>query len=426
MSSWRSFTGRLLRQRGFAGFLASTFSLGIGYAFVLPYLSLWGTGAVGFSVFQFGLFMTATSLSGIGVSTVLARLSDTRVSRRAMLMLGGGAGVLGYAGYGFVRAPLLLVGVGVTAIAVSSVCFSQLFAAARDWFTREPALRQEIGVTLSVVRVCFSFAWTAGPALGAMIKSHFNFVGLFLGAATFYLCFFVGVWRFVPRELRPTRDAGVVHLPVWRTLRRPDLLGYFACWVLIFAAFTMNMMNLPLAVIRELDGTNRDLGIIFGVGAVVEVPLMLWFGHLATRGQQVFLLRIGMAVTTLYFVLVLLAREPWHVYFIQCLSGTAFAILANVAIGFFQDLLPGQAGLATTVFGNATQLGNLIGYLGFGALASGLEPRALFGAGAIAGAAAFLLFHVVHRAARPAAAEASRPAAVAHAQPGRPRQQRKS
>ncbi len=42
-------------------------------------------------------------------------------------------------------------------------------------------------MTLSVVRVCFSFAWTAGPALGAMVKSHFNFVGLFLGAATFYL-----------------------------------------------------------------------------------------------------------------------------------------------------------------------------------------------------------------------------------------------
>ncbi len=142
MTSWRSFTGRLLRQRGFTGFLASTFSLGIGYAFVLPYLSLWGTGAVGFSVFQFGLFMTATSLSGIGVSTVLARLSDTRVSRRAILMLGGGAGVLGYAGYAFVRDPLLLVVVGVTAIALSSVCFSQLFATARDWFTREPALRR--------------------------------------------------------------------------------------------------------------------------------------------------------------------------------------------------------------------------------------------------------------------------------------------
>jgi len=400
MTSWWSYTGRLLRQRGFVGFLAATFALGVGYAFVLPYLSLWGTEAVGFSVLHFGLFMTATSLSGIGVSTIFARLSDTRVSRRAMLMLGSGAGVLGYAGYALVREPIVLVALGVTTIAFSSMCFSQLFAAARDWFSREPALRTEIGVTLSVVRVCFSFAWTAGPALGAVIKSRFDFAGLFLGAAAFYLIFFLGVWRFVPAALRPAPAAGARKLSVWRTLRRPDLLGYFACWVLLFAAFTMNMMNLPLAVTHAFGGTARDLAIIFGVGPVVEVPLMLWFGHLATRGRQVLLLRIGMAVTVLYFALLLVAREPWHVYFIQSLSGMAFAILANVAIGFFQDLLPGQIGLATTVFGNATQLGNLIGYLGFGVLARALELRSLFLVGAIAGTAAFLLFQVVHAAAR--------------------------
>ncbi len=193
--------------------------------------------------------------------------------------------------------------------------------------------------------------------------------------------------------------SGVVHLPVWRTLRRPDLLGYFACWVLIFAAFTMNMMNLPLAVTRELGGTNRDLGIIFGVGPVVEVPLMLWFGHLATRGQQVFLLRIGMAVTTLYFVLLLLAREPWHVVLhpvpqrhrVRNPRERRDRLLSGSPA---RSGWPGDDGIR-----NATQLGNLIGYLGFGALASGLEPRALFGAGAIAGAAAFLLFHLIHRAA---------------------------
>jgi SET family sugar efflux transporter-like MFS transporter len=400
MNSWWSFTGRLLRQRGIVGFLASTFSLGIGYAFVLPFLSLWGTEAVGFSAFQFGLFMTATSLSGIVVSTVLARLSDTRLSRRTLLMLGSGSGALAYTGYGLLRDPFALVAIGLTANALSTVCFAQLFATARDWFTREPALRRDIGVTLSVVRVCFSFAWTAGPALGAVIKAHFDFTGLFLGAATCYVLFLLGAWRWVPPELRPAPGGAAAQLSVWRTLRRPDLLGYFACWVLLFAAFTMNMMNLPLAVTRELGGTARDLGIIFGVGPVVEVPLMLWFGHLASRGQQVLLLRIGMAVTVLYFVLLLFAREPWHVYFIQSLSGVAFAIIANVAIGFFQDLLPGQVGLATTVFGNATQLGNLVGYLGFGALASALGPRGLFAVGAIAGAIALVLFLVVHRLAR--------------------------
>lgn len=393
--SWGRYTQLLLRQRGFVGFLGATFALGLGYSFVLPYLSLWGTSAVGFSRLEFGLFMTVTSVCAIATSTVLARWSDTRVSRKLLLLVGSAGGALGYAGYAILREPVLLLLVGVTAIALASVCFSQLFATARDWFASELTLGRDIGIALSIVRVCFSFAWTAGPAVGAVLMARHGFAGLFLGAAALYLVFFLGVWRFVPREVGSATRRTAAHLPVWESLRRPDLLGYFACFVLIFAAFTMNMMNLPLVVAQELGGTSRDLGIIFGVGPAVEIPLMLWFGHLATRGHQLALIRLGGWTTVLYFAALLLAREPWHVYPIQILSGVSFAILANVAIGFFQDLLPGQAGLATTIFANASHVGNLFGYFGFGALASTLPPRGLFAAGMVSAAIAAILLMAI-------------------------------
>jgi len=37
----------LLRRTGFAGLLAANFTLGLAYAFVLPYISMWGTLEVG-------------------------------------------------------------------------------------------------------------------------------------------------------------------------------------------------------------------------------------------------------------------------------------------------------------------------------------------------------------------------------------------
>lgn len=403
MSPWLRHTRQLFQQAGFAGLLAATFALGMGFSFVFPFLSLWGTQAVGFTPFQFGLFMTLTSLSAVCVTTLLARWSDTHVPRKVMLLLGSAAGVLGYTGFAFTRNPLLLVGLGVTLVAFASICFSQLFATARDWFAVDGEVTADVAITLSLVRVCFSFAWTAGPALAAAIVAHFDFVGLFLGAATLYLLFHLGVWRFVPYQRRPAHlVAAVARVSVWRTLRRPDLLGYFLAFMLVFAAFAMNMMNLPLAITHELGGTAGDLGLVFAVGPAVEIPLMLWFGQLAARGHQLALIRLGGCTSALYFVLLFTATEVWQVCLMQLLSGMSFAIVGNVAITFFQDLLPEQPGLATTVFANSSSLGNLVGYVAFGLLAGPLGAHGLIGACALSATVASLALLWL-RPCRPAA-----------------------
>lgn len=403
MSSWARHTRHLFRQPGFAGFLASAVALGMGFSFVFPFLSLWGTQAVGFSPFQFGLFMTLTSLSGVAVATLLARWSDTRIPRKIMLLVGGTSGTLGYGAFAFLHEPALLLLIAVTFIAVASVCFSQLFATARDWFAADGAVTEDAAITLSIVRVCFSLAWTAGPALGAALMARHDFVGLFLGAAALYALFVLGVWRFVPYQRRSVAvTAAIARVSVWRTLRRPDLLGYFLAFVFVFASFAMNMMNLPLAVVHALGGRPADLGLVFAVGPLVEIPLMLWFGQLAARGRQLALIRVGGVTSAVYFLLLLQANEVWHVCLIQALSGMAFAIIGNIAITFFQDLLPGQPGLATTVFANSSSIGNLVGYLSFGALSNALGPRGLFGACAVAAVtASAMLFWLKPRPVAP-------------------------
>jgi SET family sugar efflux transporter-like MFS transporter len=354
----------ILRHPGLAGLLASTLALGMAFSFV----STWGTQEIGMRPVWFGTFMTVTALSAIVASTTLARWSDTHVPRKIMLAVGGASGALGYAGYAFLRDPFALLAVGATAIAFASICFSQLFAHVREEFSGGVSAGAAPGFLTGLVRVCFSVAWTAGPALGAALLERHGFRGLFLGAASLYLLFLGGVLAFVPwRPRLPLAQQGV-HQPVWRVLTRGDILAVFVAFLLVFASHAMNLMNLPLTITTVLGGTQRDLGIAFGIGPVVEIPLMLWFGHLAARGRQLGLIRMGAAVTVAYFFALSLARAPWHVYPIQILSGVSFAILTNVAILFFQDLLPGRAGLATAIFSNASNLGNLVGYFSFGAL----------------------------------------------------------
>jgi MFS transporter, SET family, sugar efflux transporter len=369
---------RILRQPDFAGLLASAFALGVGSSFVSPFLSLWGTQEVGMRPLVFGIYMTVTSLSAIIVATTLARWSDTHVPRKVMLLIGGTGGILGYTGYAFVRNPWLLICIGSTVLALAAVCFSQLFAHTRERFFGADIPGVPAGFLTSVVRVCFALAWTAGPSVGAWVMVHYGFRGLLLGAATMYAVFLVGVMRFVPFERRSAQTRAAAREPVWQVLTRRDILAVAVAFLLIFAAHTINMLNLPLVITQVLGGTGVDVGFTFGVGPVVEIPLMLWFGLLAARGHQLALIRFGAASTVVYFLLLTLARAPWQVLPMQVLHGLSFAIISNVAILFFQELVPGQPGLATTLFTNSANLGNLVGYFSFGSLVQPFGNRGMF------------------------------------------------
>src|SRR5689334_17161090 len=78
------------------GLLAGAFALGLASSFVIPFLSLWGTRAIGMTPFEFGMFMTTTSFGAVVWSTLLARWSDTRAARRTVLLLAAAGGALGY------------------------------------------------------------------------------------------------------------------------------------------------------------------------------------------------------------------------------------------------------------------------------------------------------------------------------------------
>jgi SET family sugar efflux transporter-like MFS transporter len=366
------------RQPRFSGLLATCFVLGMSYSFVVPFMSMWGTLAVKMTPFVFGVFMTITSLSAISLSTFLAHLSDSQVARQTVLTLGGVGGVIGYLGYAFLQNPIALMIVGSLALGLASVCFSQIFAYAREELGRSENSTADVPFLISLLRVFFSLAWTVGPAIGAAVMVRFSYRGIFIAAAALYVAYLVGVRRFVVH--RPHHPAAR-HAPresLVSVLSRPVILAYFVGFVLLFAAFTMNMMNLPLLVTQQLGGTETQVGIIFGIAPILEMPLMIWFGRLATRGHQVALIRFGVAIGACYFFALTFVEVPWQIYPMQLLSAASIAVTTNIAITFFQDLVPGQTGVATTLYSNSFSVGGLLGYFGFGVLVESVGHRGVF------------------------------------------------
>lgn len=324
------------------------------------------------------MFMTCTSLCAIIAGTILGRLSDTHLARRHVMIIAAIGGAIGYAGYAYIRNPYILGLVGCTILATSSGAFSQLFAHVREEYRVTQGEALEPSLIMSVVRVCFSFAWTVGPAVGAVIVVAYGFEGLFSAAAALWGLFLIGVIFFVPYRPRPKQLATDKRDSIWHTFRRRDVVICFASFTVLAASQSINMMNLPLAILHELGGTKRDFGIVFGIGPLVEVPMMIWFGHLSSLGYQLRLIRLGFVLALIYFIGLSFATEPWHVYLLQLISGVMVSISSNVAIVFFQDLLPSQPGLATALYSNAQSAGSLLGVLSFGFLVEWFGYRGVF------------------------------------------------
>ena len=355
--------------------------LGLAYSFVVPFMSMFGTRELGMSHFGFGVFMMVTSVSGIVISTILARSSDTRWSRKSVLLLGGAAGALGYLGYAFVRNPLGLTAIGALALGVSSITFGQIFAYARDMLEASEIEPREIPFYMNFIRLFFALAWTVGPAIAAYLMIRYSFRVMFSSAALTYVVFCLLVARFVP--WRPPTEASrraAQALPLFVALKNPQLLAHLLAFSLYFCCSTMGMMNLPLLILGELHGAERDVGIAYSLAPLFELPLMFYVGVLATRvsHEKIIVSAIGLGIV--YYAGLSLAGAPLHVFFLQAVSAAVVAVMSGVAITFFQNYLPDQAGTATNLYSTASRVGAIGGYLGFGLIGGALGHRAVFGA----------------------------------------------
>ena len=375
--------------------------LGLTYSFVVPFMSMFGTREVGMSHFGFGVFMTLTSSSGIVISTFLARYSDTHWSRKSVLLLGGATGALGYLGYAFVRDPLLLTLIGATLLGTASISFGQIFAYARDTLELSRIERSEIPFYMNFIRLFFALAWTVGPAIAAYLMTHYSFRVTFVAAALGYVLFCVLVALFVPR-LPPSEASrkAARALPLSLALKNVQLVAHFSAFVLYFCCSTMGMMNLPLLLLNELGGSERDVGIAYSVAPLLELPLMFYVGVLATRVEHAKLIIGALGLGVIYYAGLSLTHAAFQVFVLQGLSAAIVAVMSGVAITFFQNYLPNQAGSATNLYSTASRIGAIGGYLGFGVIGGELGHRAVFGVTVAFCAAAFAIL-IAFRQKRP-------------------------
>ncbi|WP_312268238.1 sugar efflux transporter SetB [Pseudescherichia sp.] len=338
-----------------AAFLIVAFLTGIAGALQTPTLSLFLTNEVHVRPAMVGFFFTGSAVIGIVVSQFLAGRSDRKGSRKNLIVFCCLLGVLACVLFAWNRNYFILLFIGVFLSSFGSTANPQMFALARE---HADQTGREAVMFSSILRAQVSLAWVIGPPLAYALAMGFGFTVMYLSAAVAFIVCGVMVWLFLPAMRKEPRLAsGVVEAP--RTNRRDALLLFTIC-TLMWGTNSLYIINMPLFIIEELHLPEKLAGVMMGTAAGLEIPTMLIAGYYARRFGKRFLMRIAVVGGLLFYIGMLTVHTPALLLAFQLLNAIYIGILAGIGMLYFQDLMPGQAGAATTLYTNTTRVGWII------------------------------------------------------------------
>ncbi|MCQ6686329.1 sugar efflux transporter SetB [Escherichia coli] len=336
-------------------FLIVAFLTGIAGALQTPTLSIFLTDEVHARPAMVGFFFTGSAVIGILVSQFLTGRSDKRGDRKSLIVFCCLLGVLACTLFAWNRNYFVLLFVGVFLSSFGSTANPQMFALAREHADKTG---REAVMFSSFLRAQVSLAWVIGPPLAYALAMGFSFTVMYLSAAVAFIVCGVMVWLFLPSMQKELPLAtGTVEAP--RRNRRDTLLLFVIC-TLMWGSNSLYIINMPLFIINELHLPEKLAGVMMGTAAGLEIPTMLIAGYFAKRLGKRFLMRVAAVGGVCFYAGMLMAHSPVILLGLQLLNAIFIGILGGIGMLYFQDLMPGQAGSATTLYTNTSRVGWII------------------------------------------------------------------
>ncbi|CAI2496033.1 sugar efflux transporter [Serratia liquefaciens] len=377
----------------FAAFLLIAFLSGIAGALLAPTLSLFLTTEVKVRPLWVGLFYTVNAIVGIAVSFLLAKRSDTRGDRRKLILVCCLMAVGNCLLFAFNRDYLTLITAGVLLSAIANTAMPQIFALAREY---ADSSAREVVMFSSVMRAQLSLAWVIGPPLSFTLALNYGFTVMFvIAAATFAICALL-VWftlpsvpRVAPVEPADTLIAApsalIAPVSAWRN---PDVRRLFIASVLMWTCNTMYIIDMPLYITADLGLPENLAGLLMGTAAGLEIPAMLLAGYYVKRFGKRNMMLFAVAAGILFYAGLVVFKFKLALMVLQLFNAIFIGIIAGIGMLYFQDLMPGRPGAATTLFTNSISTGVILAGVLQGALVENLGHYAVYWLAALLAVAA--------------------------------------
>jgi SET family sugar efflux transporter-like MFS transporter len=346
----------MLRDTQLTALVGTTGMIGVGGAMVTTSTSLFLSDAVKATPLMVGFFFTGRALSEIVFEMFVAVVSDRVGNRRPLLALCSLLSGLGTFAFFALRDYYALFAAVAVLLGIGSSCFSQLFA-----FTREFAENRVMNAVFfnAALRAVTSVAWIAGPPLAFLLIARTGYDSLFLTATALYLLAALVAWRGLP-------DLGVGERPrqqgnPYRGIgRRMGLL--MGAVLLLMVVNSVYQINIALYVTKTLHMATGFTGILIGLAAALEVPVMLVLGSRAERVGKWRMVILAAVCATAFFALIPVVHTTWGLLLLQLPNAAWTAVVMSIPVTILQDHFTGdRVGVASALYASAFKTGIFVG-----------------------------------------------------------------
>lgn len=340
----------------YAAFMLVAFMMGVAGALQAPTLSLFLSREVGAEPFWVGLFYTVNAIAGILVSLWLAKRSDSRGDRRKLIMLCCLMAVGNALLFAFNRHYLTLITCGVLLASLANTAMPQLFALAREY---ADSSAREVVMFSSVMRAQLSLAWVIGPPLAFMLALNYGFTTMFTIAAGIFVVSLLLIALALPTVARVEQPAAVAVTDVagWGD---KNVRMLFIASTLMWTCNTMYIIDMPLWISADLGLPDSLAGVLMGTAAGLEIPAMILAGYVVKRFGKRRMMLTAVAAGVLFYVGLIMFHSRTALLLLQFFNAVFIGIVAGIGMLWFQDLMPGRAGSATTLFTNSISTGVIL------------------------------------------------------------------
>jgi len=289
-------------------------------------------------------------------------LADKGLSSRKMYLLATSGMVLALLVYSFTDSFYVVVLAGITLMAFGNAAMPQMLTISRQWASNNDV---NIGTFNAQIRACISLAWMMGPPIGYMLVGLYGFSSSFLLAVFFGVISLIFVFFLVPEQK--------VHESIKQQGKQAKPVRSF--WFLtaaILLGSTGNIMyasSLPLYTLNELHLPSYTPGVLMGIVACIEIPVMLFSSKLSKTFAKQSLMITGFCFGLTFYIGVYHASEFWHFVVLQLVNAIFYGLYAGIGLTLLQEQLPKRIGFTSAVYSNAIKIGVMFGSTATGIIA---------------------------------------------------------
>ncbi len=272
---------------------------------VVPFLSLYLTKELNFTLSDVGWVMTSFGLGSVAGSWLGGRFTDKIGAYQVMVFSLVGAGIL-FLGLQFIESFVgLCIGVFIL-MSVADMFRPAMFVALGTYSKPENKTR-----SLTLVRLAINLGFSIGPALGGLIIFALSYRGLFwIDGLTCLLAGFILLKLLNPKKIEATE---VTINPNAKSAYLDGQFWLFVSAMVIFSfVFLQLLSTLPIYYDQYHHLTELEIGFLFAANGIliflIEMPLVKFLEN--SRMPVILLMFCGVFIVGLGYVI--LNLTPWQ------------------------------------------------------------------------------------------------------------------